>query len=199
MGVEAHNIDLDDIGHEILSSQENELYRSIQQRVLSEIMSKNIWGPDSDHNRKIDRRELGEMVFNNEYKMERLNSIMHEPMLLGIRNRVYDKKGLIILNAALLAEAKLSKMCNNNVVLVGTSKDLQMERLQKRGLTKDQIVRRISGQWNYETKLSDLQRRIHEDEYGQIWAIDNSGKKDPISEMFTKVMCYFNLDQIKTK
>jgi hypothetical protein len=43
---------------------------------------------------------------------------MYTPILVRLRKEIYGKKGLIIINAALIAESNLTYLCNNNVLVV---------------------------------------------------------------------------------
>ena len=50
--------------------------------------------------------------------------------MFRLRREMYGKKGLVLLNAALLAEAGLTYLSNSNIILVTTDKNSQERRLK---------------------------------------------------------------------
>jgi dephospho-CoA kinase len=139
---------------------------------------------------------LGEIVFNDRKKLKLLNEMMHQPLLVRIRRELYEKKGLIFCNAALIAEAGMSYLSNNNVCLVKTDKESQKKRLLERDLTENQIERRLQSQYTFAQKKSFLEKVIQRDNFGKIWEIDNSvkGSEADIKEKFAEMVRYFELD-----
>ena len=87
---------------------------------------------------------------------------------------VKSKKGLIFINCALLAEANLLHICNNNVVLVTVDKETQKKRLFDRELTDEQIETRLACQYTQSFKRIEIQRAIERTGHGRIWEYDNS-------------------------
>ena len=173
--IPTYYIDLDKIGHQILGGLQEPGYQKIRDEI-SLIFGAEIRTPDG----KIDRKALGNIVFNDPEKLKKLNSIMHEPILLRLRREIYNKKGLFLLEAALFAESGITYLCNNNVVLVGVDKESQKSRLtKKRGMSPEQIERRIASQYNCEQKQQILERSMQMDNHGKLWTIDNSDNSDP--------------------
>jgi len=120
-----------------------------------------------------ERVELGNRVFADAGKREKLNAIMYQPLMTAIRRSLAGRKGIILVNAALLAEFKMTHICNNNVVLVTTSDKLRYERLKRRGLNDKQIAHRIHSQYSDERKHYHISKAIEKDNYGKILTIHN--------------------------
>ena len=77
---------------------------------------------------------------------------MYTPILVRLRKEIYGKKGLIIINAALIAESNLTFLSNNNTLIIKVDKETQKQRLLSRELTIEQINRRLNSQLNYTQK-----------------------------------------------
>lgn len=98
----------------------------------------------------INRPKLGSIVFSNEEKRLKLNSIVHP----AVRERMlqkrdyYLKKGyrMIVMDIPLLFESKLTYMVDK-VIVVYVDEATQLERLMNRnGFTKEEAQNRISSQ-----------------------------------------------------
>ena len=162
---EAHNIEMDDIGKKILEDTTSPLGSRINDEVLKEFSHEDCVYRDGPFI-VLDRKKLGDIVFNDQNKLKKLNEILHEPILNELRKQIYGKRGLIFINAALIAEAGLSYICNNNVIIVHS--DCQMEALEKRGLTADQIQSRLNCQYTNEKKGDVIQAEIDRTGVGNI-------------------------------
>ncbi|MCB9359254.1 pantetheine-phosphate adenylyltransferase [Candidatus Woesearchaeota archaeon] len=187
-GVDVHNIDLDVIGHKILGELKHPRYMAIRQKIADTFGSQ---ARKADGT--IDRKILGERVFNDEGALQKLNDIMSTPLLLRTRRELYGKKGLILINAALIAEANLSYLSNNNVILVDADDETQYKRMKARNLTDDQIQRRLESQYDVSEKRSKLQQNIVAENHGTIWSLDNSEGNDEIESVFKQVLTELNV------
>src|SRR5512139_3283258 len=74
----AHVIDADSVAHELLASATRTFHRIV------DAFGRSIVGPDGE----IDRRELGRIVFSDEDKRKRLNSLMHPDVGREIMRRI---------------------------------------------------------------------------------------------------------------
>jgi pantetheine-phosphate adenylyltransferase len=184
-GIQVHNIEFDNLGHKILKNTDK--YSQVREDILKEFKEK-IKLPDGS----INRNALGEVVFSNPEKREKLNKILHPPIIQEFYNSLYNKKGIILVNAALIAESGISYLCNNNVVLVKTNKDIRYERLKNRGLNHEQITNIDNCQYNFKQKKKSLEESIQKDNYGNLWTTDNSPDTDKnIKDTFEKITNYF--------
>jgi dephospho-CoA kinase len=106
----------------------------------------------------IDRRVLGEMVFNNPDLRKKLNSLVHPAIVQRQKEflaqvAAENPHGIGIVEAALIIEAGNYKNYDK-VVVVTCSPEVQRQRLQERSrLTAQQIEARIASQMPLEEKL----------------------------------------------
>jgi len=168
-------IDLDKIGHSILSELTEPAYANVRDKI-AETFGNIVKLADGSINRKA----LGEIVFNDSSKLKELNEIMYTPMITRLRHELNGKTGLVLIDAALLAESDLSFLCNNNVVLLSVDKESQQRRLFGRGLDEEQIERRLECQYSFEQKKAKIEERIALDATGFIWELNNSDSSDPM-------------------
>lgn len=125
------------------------------------------------------RKKLGNIVFNDENELAKLNNLARQPLLTLMRQKMYGFQGLILLNGALLVEANFLPLCNNNIVVVNTGITEQISNLKDRGLTIQQIQRRINSQLNNNQKLTAINEAIRNDNYGTCVPYSNSKSNSP--------------------
>jgi pantetheine-phosphate adenylyltransferase/dephospho-CoA kinase len=189
-GMGCHHIELDDIGHDILGKFEEPLYKRIREKIALEFGDGVL-----EENGFIDRVKLGKVVFEDQGKLQQLNSIMHKAILMRLRREVYGKKGIILLSAALFAEVSITYLCNNNLILVYADEDTQKQRLESKGYDTSQIERRLTSQFDFERKKEVLEQRIRDDRVGHIWQVDNSQNIDvDFTELLQNVIDFFDLN-----
>ncbi len=191
-GLEIHNIELDQITHQIYQELPQPKYSQIRD-TIADTFGQKVQNDDGSINRKV----LGEIVFNDYDKLRQLNDIMQQPLMVRIRRELYGKQGLILLNAALIIETQMTYLSNNNVCLVKTDQQTQRGRLKQRNLNEHQIERRIGSQYNFSEKKRSLQEIIERDQYGQIWTLDNTLDSDSeqIGQVFNQILAYFEIDK----
>lgn len=182
-GLAVHNIDLDRLGHDIYERPEAG-YLAVREKLAA------LFGKDLLNSRgHIDRKKLGEIVFHDPQALGRLNEIIRPALFVRIRRELYRKEGLIILNAALIAESGMEYLCNNNLILLSAAKPVQEERLRERSLNREQIERRLASQYSFDEKKQTLEDRIARDRWGRLWIFDNSrsGNAAELETLFTEV------------
>lgn len=190
--IPVHHIDLDHIAHQIYQDLPQPKYKHIRE-VIAQTFGAQVKNKDGSINRKV----LGEIVFEDREKLKSLNIIMQQPLLVRIRRELYGKKGLILLNAALIVEAGMTHLSNNNVCIVKTDKKSQKRRLLKRNLSEEQIQRRLDSQYTFSQKKAVLQKAINRHHFGQMWVIDNSKSANGKFEKdFRKIISYFKLSKL---
>jgi len=112
------------------------------------------------HDRTIDRRKLGSIVFADAAALKRLNSIVHPKMFVRMGEIVAEMRRRgetrpIVIEAAILVEANWQPLFDT-IWLVTASREHVIERVGKdRELKRAQIEARINSQ------LSDEERRKH--------------------------------------
>jgi len=112
---------------------------------------------------KIDRAKLGEIVFGDAGKIERLNAIIHPHVLKETARRLQVLKqsgetDVAVVVAALHIETGYYKTFDR-LAVAWCRPEQQLERLIKRGLTPEQAERRIASQMPMEEK-----RRLADDQ-----------------------------------
>jgi pantetheine-phosphate adenylyltransferase len=177
-----HNIELDYIPHKIYDGTYPEpRYAKIRKEVV-ERFGNGVENPDGS----INRKSLGDIVFNDMDALEELNNILNEGIRVKICKELYGKKGLIMINSALLAESGLLRLANLNIVLVNIDKETQKERLKNRGLNDEQIHRRMRSQYGYDMKWNIIESDIQHCNTGRIFNID--GTKDDLRNEFGEIL-----------
>ncbi len=190
---QVYHIDLDLITHQIYQDLSEPRYAQVRQTIADK------FGCEvQDKEGCINRKVLGEKVFADYEKLRALNEIMEQPLMVRIRRELYGKKGLILLNAALIIESDMSYLANNHVCLVKTDQESQQKRLQKRDLSEKQIRRRLDSQYTFDQKLRYLEETIKENSFGKIWVFNNSVEKSnqsqhSLEQRFEEITKYFSL------
>ena len=182
--IEVHDIDLDKISHDILSTLQEPKYIELRKNII-DTFGEDVGNLEGTINRKV----LGEIVFNDSAKLQILDELMQGPIEERMRREMYGKKGLILINAALLLEKNLLHYSNNRILIVTVDKEKQSERLGARGLTQEQITRRISSQLGNEEKINLAQNLINIENEGKIWTFDSSHENfEDIENMFETII-----------
>ncbi|MBI2659448.1 dephospho-CoA kinase [Candidatus Woesearchaeota archaeon] len=118
-----NRIDADEIGHEIIKKN-SAAYKKIIEEFGNGILGKN---------KNIDRKKLGNVVFNNANKLKKLNSITHPIIINEIKHQIKiikekcGNKTRIIVDAPLLLETKIA----DKVIVVRCSKENTIKRNKK--------------------------------------------------------------------
>lgn len=129
---------------------------------------------NDDHT--INRTRLGEIIFNDSAKRQKLNEIVHP----DVRRRMNEKKEaaisrgdqVVVLDIPLLFESGLKHMVDV-VLLVYVEKDVQLQRLMERNqLTKEEALARIQSQMLIEDK-----RKLADKVINNNGSIDNTKKQ----------------------
>ena len=133
-------IDADKVGHEAF------LPDTPAWRDVTAAFGQDIIAPSGE----IDRKKLGEIVFNDPESLSRLNRIMHPRMydIMQARIEEYREQGVavVVVEAAILIEANWQSLVDEIWVTV-TPEDTVIKRLkEQRGLDEEQTRARIRSQ-----------------------------------------------------
>jgi dephospho-CoA kinase len=140
---------------------------------LSELV-KNFGRSVLDSGGNLDRKKLAAMIFSGEKVKRKVEKILHAYIIARINEEVSQRgtdKGILIIDAPLLFETGLNKICDK-VVVVWAPYGVQAGRLALRDkLDGEQIKKRIGSQMLLEKKveLADF-------------VIDNSGSKTDLKK-----------------
>jgi len=120
----AIHLDIDKVGHKALMNQE----------VKSELIKS--YGNDILNGENIDRKKLGEIVFNSRLEMKNLSDITWKYMQIEIDKFLIDNKDkIIILDWLLLPISKYFDKCDVKVLL-----DIPYEVRKERAIKRDNIT-----------------------------------------------------------
>lgn len=191
VGIPVYNIDLDKIGHEIYELSAPR-YKSTRKQII-DCFGKSVAGPEDS----INRKELGNIVFNSKSELEKLNKIMYTPLMVRLRHAMKGKEGLILLNAALIAESDMSYLTNNNTLLLDVNKESQTSRLHNRKLSDEQITIRLESQYDFAEKKSQLENAIESTHHGKVWTYDNSNSVSDmgLKNTFNEIVNHYSIDK----
>lgn len=142
------------------------------------------FGPSIKNNDgSLNRKALGNIVFNNDEKLIELNNITHprikEKIFNQIRNIEEQGKPIVILDGALLVETGYLDDIDK-LIVVTCDEEIQIERIKKRdNCTKLEALSRIKSQ------MSQVEKVKYAD-----YTIDNSGTIEELKNKAYKFMSY---------
>jgi dephospho-CoA kinase len=171
------HIDLDKIAHELYTRNE-QVYVDLRNQIHNDFNLPN----------GFDRKVLGEIVFNDSDAMVHLNKLTRIPILTLVRKKMHGFQGIILLNGALLVEANFLPLCNNNIIVVNSLIGDQITSLKNRGISVQQIQRRINSQMRNDEKVSKINDAINEHNFGNCIVYTNDHRKNEITSLLD--MCY---------
>jgi dephospho-CoA kinase len=128
--------------------------------------------------REIDRGKLGKLVFGNKKLLSKLNSIIHPKVISEIRAKIKkSKKGIVVLDAPLLLEAKLKRLVDDLIVVIIDKDELIKRLVKKTVLRRPEILKRVRSQIPLRMK-----KRVAD------FIIDNSGTIRETKKQVKKVI-----------
>ena len=181
----AFTINLDAIGHELLKRR-NPVMDELLEAFGSDIL---------DSSGDVSRRKLGAIVFTDDAARERLNAIMHPPIVQRSQSEARrlvaeDSNRIVVIDVPLLIEGSRQDTVDI-VVVVTTSPENQLQRLlarsieQNRPLSREEAQARISAQ----IPLSKKAKFAH-------FVIDNNGAPEELSHQVDRL--WVELCKLKT-
>jgi len=179
-GLPVHDVDLDRIAHSVLAGVDTPLCAQTRD-ALVERFGRGVEAPGG-----VDRRRLAARAFGDPAAVRDLNRIITPAVTVGLRKALYGVRGLVLLNAALLAEQALLPLCNNRVILVGVHPDDQATRLAGRGWSAAEVQARLAAQWSADDKGRAVEDAIARMRFGRLWRWD--GSAEPSLERVSTVL-----------
>ena len=152
-GLGAYIIDADKIAREVVEPQKPAWLETV------DYFGKDIINKD----KTINRKRLGEIIFNDPVKKRKLEEIVH-PRVIEEENRMVKEylkikpDGIVIIDAALLIEAGSHKRVDK-LIVVYADKETQAKRLMERdGLSRTDAEKRIASQMplNKKVEMADF-------------------------------------------
>ena len=127
-------LDCDAVYHELLT-KDCELLNAINDRFPGVVVDK-----------KLERKKLGAIVFNDEAALHDLNAITHGAIRAEIVRRLAENPRLAAIDAIALFEGGLAELCDATVA-VCAPKEVRVQRLMARdGITREYAQNRINAQ-----------------------------------------------------
>lgn len=119
-----------------------------------------------NNNRKIDRKALAAIVFNDKQKLDDLNKLIH-PLVendFAVWCEKHKNRPYILHEAAILFESGFDRLFDANILVVAPV-DTCIERVMKRdSLPKESVMERIKNQWPQEKKEKLAQYVVNNNE-----------------------------------
>ena len=127
-------LDCDAVYHELLT-RDMELLNAINDRFPGVVVDK-----------KLERKRLGAIVFNDKAALLDLNAITHGAIRAEIVRRLAEKPALAAIDAIALFEGGLARLCDATVAVCAPF-ETRVERLMQRdGITREYAQNRINAQ-----------------------------------------------------
>ena len=145
---EAVSIDIDKIGHDVVSHDEK-VKKVLKQRFGEKILENNV----------ISRKKLSDLVFSNKKALDLLNRITLPAMCKEIENLLlsYSKYDYVILDYALLPNMKnIFNLCNYKILLESCVYDRKRRIIIKDTIDEDTFQKREDATIKYNTKDFDM-------------------------------------------
>lgn len=156
-GLGAVIIDADKVGHEAFKPN-TEAWREVVAAFGKQIIT-----PSGE----VDRKKLGEIVFNHPESLSRLNQIMHPRMYDMMKAQIeeYRRQGVavVVLEAAILIEANWTSLVDEVWVTVAHEAAVLKRLKQQRGLAEEQTLARIHSQLSVEERVKHADVIINND------------------------------------
>ncbi|MBP1947755.1 dephospho-CoA kinase [Virgibacillus litoralis] len=173
-------VDADKLSREVVMPGEK-AYEQIVETFGQEILRED---------KAIDRKKLGNIIFNDESKRKQLNGIVHpavrEKMLVRRDGYIESGAECVVLDIPLLFESKLTDFVDKTVV-VYVDEEVQVQRLMDRDeYSEDEAYQRINAQISVKEKanLADA-------------VIDNNGTKQESYRQLEDLLKKWNVNEAK--
>lgn len=133
------------------------------------------FGAEILQNGEIDRKKLGETVFSEPKKLEKLNEITHKYILADIEEKIAKEElQTVFVDGATLLE---SKMELDGIFAVLASREMRKRRIMERdGITEEQAQKRIMSQKSDEFYAKNCN-----------FTVQNNGEEVEIEEIIKRV------------
>ncbi len=119
----------------------------------------------------INRKELGDIVFSDQSKLDKLTNIMTEPLLYLMGKEIHSfGPGIILMESAILFDRNLTELVDENIIFLHVDNNTQIQRMQSlRKLTQEQSQKRIDSQISLEN-VKLWHEEIGKEQYDRLFA-----------------------------
>ncbi|NUM34189.1 MAG: dephospho-CoA kinase [Candidatus Brocadiae bacterium] len=160
-------LDMDQFTFQILNekAQPLPLYQKIRSQIAHEFGSCVL-----NEDGSINRKELGDIVFSDQSKLEKLTNIMTEPLLYLMGKEIHSfGPGIILMESAILFDRSLTELVDENLIFLCVDSNTQMQRIQTlRKLSPEQAQKRIDSQISLE-RVRQWHEEIQNDQYDRLF------------------------------
>lgn len=184
-------IELDIIGKYLLTECVEPFAVEMRKKLNRELHLKT--GKDIEMGFFIDPKLVGRTIFSDSTNLIAYNEITKGPIMFEVYRRL-QSPGYKLITSALLAEAGITRICNNNVVIVHADDAVRKERLLKREYSPEEIKQREAGQFSAMVKRVMINQAVARDNYGRVVMFKNNAATDDEIEELYKNM--FNSRQV---
>lgn len=159
-----HNIELDNLAKKVYTD-DKPAYVAIREKI-------------EEHFGTLDNKKIAEIAFGSEDSknhVDFLNKIFKEPVMVLLRQSLKNKKGIVLINAALLVESHLLNICNNHVIVIDAETSVRHERLKEfRKIDPIAAENRIRHMKTNSAKINTIKSAISESHFGTLVKFDNT-------------------------
>lgn len=177
------NIELDKLAHVVYTSDKPK-YQQIREQIR-------------EHFGTLDRAKIAEIAFSGDNSKEHvdfLNKIFEQPVMVLLRKELRGKKGIVLINSALLVESNMLNLCNNHVIIVDAEESVRHERLKEfRKIDPVKAENRIKHMKSNTAKQTAIKQAITKHHFGKIVKFDNTQSTSvDIANLYEQLKADFN-------
>jgi dephospho-CoA kinase len=167
------HIDLDKIAHELTYSEKYKNNQEVQnlRKATAQLLK-------VDNTLHDIRAALLARIFKDHALNKKLQELYKPTIVREIRKQLANKKGLILMDGALLVDMNLQYLCNNNVLVINSDLNSIYSNLRTRGHDDKEILTRLDAQLTTERKLDLLHESERADRHGHAIIINNGRNTD---------------------
>ena len=113
-------------------------------------------------NGELDRKKIANIIYKNEKKRKQLNKCTFKYIVKEIKEQIEIQESYnIVLDAPLLFEADLDKICDTTVAVINKNTEEQIDRIIKRdNISKEEAIARIKAQQTNEFYIKNCDYKI---------------------------------------
>jgi pantetheine-phosphate adenylyltransferase len=180
----ARHMDLDRIGHYILSDSPEPKYQETRKRIVLQFGG-NLMEKDGS----VNRSALGAIVFEDPRKLSQLNEIMLKPILAHLYELCRDTNDheqssprTIFLESGLFVVNHLTHLVNHCMVLVTCPEDLKISRMVKSwDMDEDEARQKIKREISDKKRRAYLKKKLAENDRSFLIEFENKDENLPES------------------
>lgn len=105
----------------------------------------------------IDRKELNNKIYSNELEMKKYKEYINPKIREYLKAQINMYSGFVFIEWALLLEDEFYDLVDS-IIMIDCTQDIQIERLQKSSLNKEEIIRRMNLQMSNKEKIEKIIR-----------------------------------------